>query len=259
MKNIYLILIYFSIGIFYCSCSSVKQENNNYDITFVKSKGSFEEGICNVLMKLPEGITLVVDSFECRSQTEDTVLFKDISKLPNFVFGLIDTLPLPKGYGSLLKKYALAKDYAINNRGISFITFYRYYLFTSNGKVILIKEKWKDDGKDGVAIISNECLYPISKSSLSDSEKEKNGIYTKTMIYKWCECDDACMSSFIDENGKEYDFGNPSNEKYSFDCSMYNIDDNIKKDSKIGKQFEIQYEISDSGIKLISINPTIIK
>ena len=59
-------------------------------------------------------------------------------------------------------------------------------------------------------------------------------------------------SSFIDENDKEYDFGNPSNEQYVFNSSMNEDSQNPSKyDSYTGKLFEIKYK---SPIVLTSHN-----
>lgn len=255
MKKLNLILCSLIFCLSYSACNNGRLEESDYDIEFIKSKGSSEEGSCIVLMKLPDGHSQVVDSFECRSQTKVPLLFKDISKLQSFEFGLIDTLPVPNGYGALLKKIALTKDNTITDWGQPFITFYRYYLFNNDGKIILIREQWEEKGKGIVEVISNTCLYPNEVLSDNANQQEKNGVYTRIMTYKWCECNDGCMSSFIDEKGVNYDFGDPSNKKYSFDCSM-NMDgsETTKTNTYIGKQFEIAYKISESRLELISIN-----
>lgn len=79
--------------------------------------------------------------------------------------------------------------------------------------------------------------FVADKNVEENKQNAEDGIITKVMTYKWCECNDGCASLFVDENGREYNFGNPSTQSVQFDCSMDKISD-INKD----KIFRIKFK-----------------
>ncbi len=108
---------------------------------------------------------------------------------------------------------------------------------------VIIYEKDKGFGLS-VRIVSDKDI--VTKSTNQDWP-----VFTKVMTYKWCECEDICLSSFLDENGAEYNFGNPSTDNLKFDC-------NIDKESDLNKDRKFIIKFKDYGkgdYSIIEIKP----
>lgn len=76
-------------------------------------------------------------------------------------------------------------------------------------------------------------------------------VVTKVLTYKWCECNDGCASLFIDENGQEYNFGDPSTSSIEFDCSLEKISDPNKD-----RKFIVKYKMRpNNDYSILDITP----
>jgi uncharacterized protein (TIGR02145 family) len=89
----------------------------------------------------------------------------------------------------------------------------------------------------------------------SDVTPKHSGQETKTMTYKWCECNDMCYSLFVDEDGNEYNFGDISNKNnINFQCYPNNSEGGISDPLK-EKKFKVTFiRISGNDFELIKIS-----
>lgn len=129
----------------------------------------------------------------------------------------------------------------------------------NDGNAIAVFMSIKTDYTSGSEVSTNQerkssgfsIRLILDKEIVESKPKDGNGVYTKVMTYKWCECGDYCQSSFIDENGKEYNFGNPSKGEVQFNCEL-----NKDFDFKANKKFKIKFkEYSEYDFSILEITP----
>ena len=78
---------------------------------------------------------------------------------------------------------------------------------------------------------------------------------TKIMTYKSCECHDLCFSEFVDENGKEYNFGDLTDRTpFNFQCYPNNAEGGVT-DRLCGQKFKVTVvHVYQDDYELISIS-----
>jgi hypothetical protein len=248
MKGPLVTIMALAISCLFYSCNNSQIEKENYKLGIIPNSIISEDstsGISYVLLEV-EGKSYIIDQVttnasDMAQNAVPNMVQEDILNCGDFPFGKIQNF-IQHDDDSTMARTAVAEECSVNNKGEVNLKYNVYNLTIKNGKVEVLKEKYFADWDQKPKLVDREIIYPRTNLTNTNKQENRSKTYVKILTYKFCECNDFCYSSFIDEQGTEYNFGDLSGvSRYDFQCYPNNSDGGVD-DSLKERNFKVEIQ-----------------